>query len=48
MSQVRFSSTGLEATHHAMRIARAHTGRRYVLKFEGGYHGSHDTLLVGV
>lgn len=48
MAQLRFSSTGLEATHHAMRIARGHTGRRYLLKFEGGYHGSHDTLLVGV
>jgi glutamate-1-semialdehyde 2,1-aminomutase len=48
LAKVRFSSTGLEATHHAIRIARAHTGRRYVLKFEGSYHGSHDTLLVGV
>ena len=48
MAQVRFSSTGLEATHHAVRIARAVTGHRYVLKFEGSYHGSHDTLLVGV
>lgn len=48
MGQVRFSSTGLEATHHAMRIARAVTGHRHVLKFEGSYHGSHDTLLVGV
>lgn len=48
MGQLRFSSTGLEATHHAMRIARAVTGHRYVVKFEGGYHGSHDTLLVGV
>ncbi|MCI4350051.1 MAG: aminotransferase class III-fold pyridoxal phosphate-dependent enzyme [Thermoplasmata archaeon] len=48
MDKVRFSSTGLEATHHAMRIARATTGHRYILKFEGGYHGSHDTLLVGV
>ncbi len=48
MAQVRFSSTGLEATHHATRICRAATGRKYVLKFEGGYHGSHDTLLVGV
>jgi glutamate-1-semialdehyde 2,1-aminomutase len=48
MGQVRFSSTGLEATHHAIRIARAVTGHRYVVKFEGGYHGSHDTLLVGV
>jgi glutamate-1-semialdehyde 2,1-aminomutase len=48
MDQVRFSSTGLEATHHAVRIARAVTGHRYVIKFEGSYHGSHDTLLVGV
>ena len=48
MAQVRFSSTGLEATHHASRIARAVTGRKFLLKFEGTYHGSHDTLLVGV
>ncbi len=47
-AQVRFSTTGLEATHHAVRIARAVTGRSLLLKFEGGYHGSHDTLLVGV
>jgi glutamate-1-semialdehyde 2,1-aminomutase len=48
MDKVRFSTTGLEATHHATRFARAHTKKHYVLKFEGGYHGSHDTLLVGV
>jgi glutamate-1-semialdehyde 2,1-aminomutase len=48
MDKVRFSTTGLEATHHAMRFARAFTKKRYVLKFEGSYHGSHDTLLVGV
>jgi glutamate-1-semialdehyde 2,1-aminomutase len=48
MEQVRFSTTGLEATQHAVRFARAHTKKRYVLKFEGGYHGSHDGLLVGV
>ncbi len=48
MAKVRFSTTGLEATHHAIRFARAHTKHRYVLKFEGSYHGSHDTLLVGV
>jgi len=48
MAKVRFSTTGLEATQHAVRFARAHTKKRYVLKFEGGYHGSHDTLLVGV
>ncbi|MGP8078122.1 MAG: aspartate aminotransferase family protein [Thermoplasmata archaeon] len=48
MDKVRFSTTGLEATHHAVRFARAYTKRRYILKFEGSYHGSHDTLLVGV
>ncbi len=48
MASVRFSTTGLEATHHAIRFARAYTKKRYVLKFEGSYHGSHDTLLVGV
>jgi len=48
MAAVRFSTTGLEATHHAMRFARAYTKKRYLLKFEGSYHGSHDTLLVGV
>ncbi len=48
MAKVRFSTTGLEATQHAVRFARAYTKKRRVLKFEGGYHGSHDTLLVGV
>ena len=48
MAKVRFSTTGLEATHHSIRFARAYTKKRYVLKFEGSYHGSHDTLLVGV
>ncbi|MGI0131630.1 MAG: aspartate aminotransferase family protein [Thermoplasmata archaeon] len=48
MGQVRFSSTGLEATHHALRIARAVSRHTYVVKFEGCYHGSHDGLLVGV
>ncbi len=45
---VRFSSTGAEATMHALRIARAYRGRRKVLKFEGCYHGSYDALLVSV
>lgn len=48
MEKVRFSTTGLEATLHAVRFARAYTKRRFVLKFEGSYHGSHDGLLVGV
>ncbi len=48
MSKIRFSTTGLEGTHHALRIARGHTKKRTIIKFEGGYHGSHDGLLVGV
>jgi len=48
VDMVRFSSTGAEGTMHAIRIARAYTGRKKVLKFEGCYHGSHDALLVSV
>ncbi len=48
VDMVRFSSTGAEATMHALRIARAYRGRNKVLKFEGCYHGSHDALLVSV
>ena len=39
---VKFCSSGTEATFYALRIARAATGRDTVLKFAGGYHGSHD------
>ncbi|MBX8630916.1 MAG: aspartate aminotransferase family protein [Thermoplasmata archaeon] len=45
---VRFSNTGTEATMHALRIARAFTGRDRVLKFEGCYHGSNSDLLFSV
>jgi glutamate-1-semialdehyde 2,1-aminomutase len=44
--RLRFVSTGSEATAAAIRLARAFTGRSTVLKFEGGYHGSHDTALT--
>ncbi len=37
--QVRFVSTGGEADMYAIRLARAHTGRDKIIKFEGGYHG---------
>lgn len=40
--KVRFCSSGNEATFFAMRLARAHTGREKVLKFEGAFHGVHD------
>ncbi len=43
---VRFVSSGTEATMSALRLARAHTGRSKVVKFEGGYHGHADGLLV--
>jgi len=43
-----FSSTGSEAVHAALRIARAFTGRNRVIKFQGHYHGWYDPLHVGV
>ncbi len=46
VDMVRFQSTGLEATHHAIRIARGYTGRNKIIKFLGHYHGSHDYVLV--
>ena len=44
--QVRFTSTGTEATFFALRAARAWRKRDRVMKFEGGYHGSHDYALM--
>jgi glutamate-1-semialdehyde 2,1-aminomutase len=44
---VRFASTGTEATLHAVRLARAYTGREKVLVFAGSYHGSHDLSIIG-
>ncbi len=43
---VRLVNTGSEATMHAIRLARAHTKRKGVIKFGGGYHGAHDYVLV--
>jgi glutamate-1-semialdehyde 2,1-aminomutase len=40
--RVVFACTGSEATFHAVRLARAFTGRERILKFEGNYHGWHD------
>jgi glutamate-1-semialdehyde 2,1-aminomutase len=42
---VRFANSGTEATMHAIRVARAYTGREKALKFEGAYHGMHDYAL---
>ncbi len=46
MQKVRFVSSGTEATMSAIRLARAYTKRKYIMKFEGCYHGHSDSLLV--
>ena len=46
LEKVRFVSSGTEATMSAIRLARAYTKRKYILKFEGCYHGHADCLLV--
>jgi len=46
--QVRFTSSGSEATFFALRIARAFTKKDKILKFEGGFHGTHDYSLMSV
>lgn len=48
VDQLRFTNTGTEATMHAIRLARAHTGRELIVKFEGAYHGAHDYVLFSV
>jgi glutamate-1-semialdehyde 2,1-aminomutase len=45
---VRFTMSGTEATHLALRLARAYTGRPKVLKFTGHFHGWHDGVSAGV
>ncbi|MFZ0913704.1 MAG: glutamate-1-semialdehyde 2,1-aminomutase [Candidatus Korobacteraceae bacterium] len=46
IEKVRFVSSGTEATMSAIRLARAHTRRKFIVKFEGCYHGHSDALLV--
>ncbi len=46
MESVRFVSSGTEAAMSAIRLARGYTGRKYVVKFDGCYHGHYDSLLV--
>ena len=45
---VRFTISGTEATHLALRIARAFTGRKKVVKFQGHFHGWHDGVVAAV
>lgn len=46
--QVRFTNSGTEATLNAIRAARAFTGRSKIAKVEGGYHGTHDAVMVSL
>ena len=45
MEMVRLACSGTEATMHAIRVARAYSGREVIVKFEGNYHGFHDNTL---
>jgi glutamate-1-semialdehyde 2,1-aminomutase len=45
IDQVRFTNSGTESTMYAVRTARAYSGKEGVVKVEGGYHGSHDSVL---
>lgn len=45
--KVRLVGSGAEATFYCLRLARAHTGRSKILKFEGAYHGHHDYVMFG-
>ncbi len=46
VEMVRFVTSGTEATMSAIRLARAHTGRDLIIKFDGAYHGHADSFLV--
>lgn len=48
IEMIRFSMSGTESNMYAIRLARAYTKRRYVVKFEGGWHGGLDQLHIGV
>ena len=48
LERVRFCNSGTEATLHAVRLARAGTGKPRIAKFEGCYHGSHDAVEISV
>lgn len=48
VDRVMLTNTGSEATYHALRIARAHTGRTGVIVMQGGYNGWHNDVAVNV
>ena len=48
LEKVLLTCTGSEATFHALRVSRTATGRRHVIKFQGCYHGWHDSVAMNV
>ncbi|MDM7274737.1 MAG: aminotransferase class III-fold pyridoxal phosphate-dependent enzyme, partial [Thermoprotei archaeon] len=48
LESLRFTNSGTEANMYAARLARAYSGRKYVVKVEGGWHGGYDSLHTGV
>lgn len=48
LERVLLTMTGSEATFHALRLSRTVTGRRYIIKFQGCYHGWHDSVAMNV
>jgi len=48
LEKVLLTCTGSEATFHALRVSRAATGRRHIVKFQGCYHGWHDSVAMNV
>ena len=48
IDMIRFTQSGVEATQTAIRLARAATGRKHIVKIEGSYHGGTDHLLVSI
>jgi len=48
IEMIRFTQSGVEATQTAVRLARAATGRRHIVKIEGSYHGGTDSLLISI
>jgi len=48
VDMVRFTNSGTEAVMYAVRLARAYTGKKKIVKFEGGWHGGYDALHTAV
>jgi glutamate-1-semialdehyde 2,1-aminomutase len=46
IKKIRFTNSGTEATMHAIRLARAYTKRKKIMKMEGCFHGAHDYVLI--